>query len=131
MVDFERPQHDDPHLSASFSIPIAFYPHRPLTASLVPQKFIKTYGKLGIVVYIVVSISTIIFLYLALDWGVDLSQVTEYYEISSEVADTIRKYEGGSKFVLAYAVSKVLLPVRLTMSIMILFVLKNVFKVRF
>lgn len=82
-------------------------------------------------IYISVSISTIFLMYLAIDWGVDLSSLTETYGISAEVGDTIKKYEGGSKFVLAYALSKVLLPVRLSVTMAILFILKNVIKIKF
>ena len=95
------------------------------------QKFIKLYGKLGLVIYLAVSISTIAALYLALDWGIDISQVTEFFNLSAEVVDQMKKYEGGSKFVIAYAISKALMPARLSVSLILVYILKNFFKVKF
>ena len=82
-------------------------------------------------IYLSVSISTIGILYLVLDWGVDISAIIEFFELSNEVLDKMKEYEGGGKFLVAYAISKALLPVRLSVSVALLYVLKNIIKIKF
>lgn len=73
--------------------------------------FYAEYGKVGIATYFTISTSIFVTLYAALKAGVDVRSVAQFVGIDAA------RFETGGVFLLAAALSKMLLPVKISLAV--------------
>jgi len=125
-VQRQLPQESDPVVQAEFK-----EDRRPQGSAAKIKQLVKDYGPIAMVVHVSLSLMSLGGCYLAVDYGVPLNLATDWAfgGGSIENIDTSAVATGGS-FVIAYAVHKAMMPIRLFLTATITPALVNTFRKR-